>query len=224
VKAFIIFRDRVTYAARCAAALARAGLEVVIVDQGSTYPPALAWLDVLEIRAGTQVLRKGGGHPQELWGWDPFRQACGTERYVVTDPDVVPDDLCPLDWPERLEKILDDSDYSKIGMGLRIDNIPETYQHHDHVVEWERQFWTHPVGDGSVFSAQVDTTLAMYNPLPDFPHFTIDGLRTGPPYVAEHLAWYEDLENLSPELQYYHEHAEAGISFWTLEDRSAWNQ
>jgi len=41
--------------------------------------------------------------------------------------------------------------------------------------------------------------------------------------VADHLAWHEDLDNLSPELQYYHENAEPGISFWTLEDRSAWN-
>jgi hypothetical protein len=91
------------------------------------------------------------------------------------------------------------------------------------VVTWEQQFWTHPTEDGTGYSSQIDTTLAMYQPLPDRPHFTIEALRTGTPYVAEHLAWYEDLDNLTPELQYYHEHAEPGISFWTLEDRSAWN-
>jgi hypothetical protein len=225
VKAFIIFRDRVTYGSRCASALTLAGLDVHVVDNGTTYKPALAWLDVLEAR-GTPVMRKGGGHPQELWGWKPFREAVGDERYIVTDPDVVPDATCPPDWPARLEKILDEPDggYTKAGLGLRIDDIPEWYHHRDHVLEWEGQFWANPIRDGSMYGAQLDTTLAMYEPLSEQPHFTIDGIRTGPPYVANHLAWYEDLDNLTPELQYYHENTEPGISFWTLEARSAWNR
>lgn len=222
VKGFIIFRDRVTYASRCAQALSTAGLDVCIVDQGSTWPPARAWLDVSEAR-GIQVLRKGGGHPRELWAWDPFRSACGSERYVVTDPDVVPTADCPADWVSYLEKVLDDSDYPKAGLGLTTDTIPESYQHRDHVISWERQFWEHPTGTGGIYAAPIDTTLALYQPLSEHTAFTIEALRTGPPYVADHLAWYEDLDNLTPELQYYHEHAEPGISFWTLEDRSAWN-
>jgi hypothetical protein len=222
MKGFIIFRDRLTYASRCAAALSSAGLEVVIVDNGTTYPPAMAWLDVMEAK-GTPVLRKGGGHPRELWGWVPFRELCGGDRYVVTDPDVVPADDCPDDWLAYLGKILDDSDSPKAGLGLRTDNIPEWYQHREHVITWEQQFWDHPTGIGGIYAAQIDTTLALYQPLAENTAFTIEGLRTGPPYVAEHLAWYEDLDNLSPELQYYHENTEPGISFWTLEDRSAWN-
>lgn len=225
MKAFIIFRDRVTYGQRCAAALTDAGLDVYVVDNGSTWPPACAWLDVLEAQ-GSPVMRKGGGHPQELWGWPPFRELVAEERYIVTDPDVVPDATCPPDWVARLEKILDEPDagYGKAGLGLRIDDIPESYHHHDHVVEWESQFWGNPIRDGSMYGTQLDTTLAMCAPLNELNHFTIDGIRTGPPYLANHLAWYEDLDNLSPELQYYHEHTEPGISFWTLEDRSAWNQ
>ena len=44
MKAFVIFRDRVTYAQQCVAALMIAGLEPVIVDQGSSWPEAVAWL------------------------------------------------------------------------------------------------------------------------------------------------------------------------------------
>jgi hypothetical protein len=163
VKAFIIFRDRVTYGKQCVAALAAAGLEVCIVDQGTTYMPALAWLDVMEAR-GIKVLRKGGGHPRELWGWEPFRSACGGERYVVTDPDVVPAPDCPADWLDHLGKILDDSGFPKAGLGLRTDTIPEWYQHRDHVIEWESQFWN-PTSTDGVYAAQVDTTLALYEPL-----------------------------------------------------------
>lgn len=224
VKAFIIFRDRVSYGNRCFRAMQAAGLEPVIVDHGSTWPPAVAWLDVAEAQ-GFQVLRKGGGHPRELWAWDEFRQACGDEKYVVTDPDVVPSDDCPADWVSRLEEVLDKSGYPKTGLGLRLDRIPASYKHRDHVLSWEAQFWEHDVGVGdyTAYRAPIDTTLALYQPLSENTGFSIEGIRTGPPYLADHLAWYEDLDNLPPELQYYHEHAEPGISFWTLEDRSAWN-
>lgn len=224
MKAFIIFRDRVTYGSRCSKALAAAGLEVVVVDHGSTWPPALAWLDVLEAR-GIQVLRKGGGHPRELWAWEPFRSACGSERYIVTDPDVVPDGECPPDWVSHLEAVLAKSDYPKVGLSLRLDRIPESYQHREHVLSWEAQFWENHIWiDGyAVYRAPVDTTLALYQPLSENTGFSIEGLRTGAPYMAEHLAWYEDLNDLSPELRYYHENAQPGISFWTLGDRSAWN-
>jgi hypothetical protein len=224
VKGFIIFRDRVTYASRCAKALAAVGLDVVVIDNGTTYPPAKAWLEVIQVRGLAQVLWKGGGHPQEIWGWDPFRRACGEERYIVTDPDVVPDDGCPKDWLGYLGRILDaNPDVPKAGLGLRIDNIPEYYQHRDHVIEWESQFWANETSTPGVYASQIDTTLALYQPLRDNPHFNIDGYRTGQPYVAQHLAWYEDLADLPPELQYYHENTEPGISFWTLEGRSAWN-
>lgn len=222
MKAFIITRDRCTYAQLCLTTLAAAGLEPVIVDHGSTWPEALTWLDMLEA-TGTTVLRRGGGHPREMWNWLPFRVLAGVDRYVVTDPDVVPSDDCPLDWPERLGDLLDRyPGYRKAGLGLRTDRIPETYQWRDKVMSWEPQFWQTEVEPG-VYAAGVDTTLAMYHPLTTHSVFGLDGaLRTGHPYVADHLAWYEDLDELTPEIQHYVEHAEPGISHWTRKDKSNW--
>ena len=221
LKAFIIVRDRVTYARQCAEALADAGLDVCPVDSGSTWPAALEWLEEMEA-AGTQVLRRGGGHhPRDLWGWEPFREACGTGRYIVTDPDVVPSADCPADWPDRLGEALDRSGRPKAGLGLRLDRIPEHYQRRDQVLSWEAQFWDKPLDDGT-YDAIIDTTLALYRPLPESPAFSVEAVRTGPPYVADHLAWYEDLADLSPEMRHYHEHADPGISYWTLRGRSVW--
>lgn len=223
MKAFIISRDRAVYAQLCLTALLEAGLETVVVDHGSTWPEALAWLDTLEQGGITTVLRKGGGHPRDLWGWAPFRELCGeTERYIVTDPDVVPSPDCPLDWPARLGDLLDRyPGYRKAGLGLRTDLIPETYQWRNKVLSWEPRFWEFPVEDG-VYAGGIDTTLALYRPLAEC-GFVIDGcLRTGHPYVADHLSWYEDLEHLSPEIEWYATHAEPGISHWTRKDRSNW--
>ena len=221
MKAFIIFRDRVSYAQRCYAALLAAGLEPVVVDHGSSWVAALTWLSSLE-RDGLPVLQRGGGHhPQKLWHWEPFREACGDSRYIVTDPDVVPSEDCPADWPDVLGEALDRTGRPKAGLGLRLDRIPAHYQRRQQALEWEAQFWKDPL-DGGLYDAIVDTTLALYRPLTESPSFEVTAVRTGPPYVADHLAWYEDLGNLTPELAHYHEHADPGISYWTLPGKSVW--
>ena len=222
MKAFIIFRDRVTYLHLCVTAMTEAGLEPVIVDQGSTWPLAKDYLTAMEA-AGVTVLRRGGGHPRTLWDWEPFRQLCSDDLYVVTDCDVVPSDDCPLDWPKRLYQLLDAyPEYSKVGLGLRLDRIPDTYLRKDHVLKWEQKFWDEPLDDG-VYKAPIDTTLAMYRPLQERSFdITLNALRTGYPYVADHVAWYEDYDELDEELRWYHEHAEPGISYWTVAGRSTW--
>lgn len=228
MKAFIICRDRVTYTHLCVTAMIEAGLDPVIVDQGSTWPPAKEYLLGLK-KSGVQVLYRGGGHPRTLWYWEPFRQAAGTDKYIVTDCDVIPSDDCPLDWPEKLGRLLDKHPvYPKAGLGLRLDRIPGHYQRRDHVLKWEQKFWTDRL-DGApeligaeAYKTVIDTTLAMYRaPAAGF-DISLAALRTGYPYVADHLAWYEDYDELDEELRWYHEHAEPGISYWTVAGRSAW--
>lgn len=222
MKAFVIFRDRVTYGRPCIAALRDAGLDVVVADHGTTHPEAFAWLNDLKTH-GTTVMRCGPGHhPRDLWTHDWFRDACGSERYVVTDPDVIPSDDCPPDWLQHLGEVLGvHPEVRKVGLGLRIDRIPAHYDRRHRVIEWERQFWQRPVTDG-VYDAPVDTTLALYAPLGHGETHSFTALRTGAPYLADHLAWYENHADLPDDLRHYHEHAEPDISFWTLAGRSAW--
>jgi hypothetical protein len=216
VKAFVIFRDRVTYARRCVAALAAAGLDVHIVDHESTWPAAVSWLAECEA-AGMPVLRRGGNaHPRDMWSWPPFRAAAGeTEQYVVTDPDVVPADGCPPDWPDRLAAALEAHKVVKAALGLRTDTLPDWYPLRDVVRRWEAQFWQEEIAPG-VYRAPADTTLALYAPLGQCPGFRLldPAVRLGPPYLAEHLPWHEDPAALSDELQYYLEHAAPGSTYW----------
>lgn len=221
MKAFVIFRDRVTYGRPCVAALQAAGLDVIIADHGTTWPEAVDWLHDLQGQ-GVTVVRSGGGHPRDLWNRDLFRALCGNDRYVVTDPDVIPSDDCPTDWLQHLEAILDEHPgCRKAGLGLRLDRIPDHYPRRSQVLEWEQQFWAHPVAD-DLYDAQIDTTLALHAPLAAGEGHSFTALRTGAPYLADHLAWYEDHDNLPGDLKHYHEHAEAGITFWTVAGRSAW--
>ncbi len=216
MRAFVIFRDRLSYGSRCVAALMMAGLDVTVVDHGSTFAPAVDWLSDLEI----PVWYHGGGNPRELWNHPDFRAAVAGERYVVTDPDVVPDDGCPTDWPQHLSALLDVHGQPKIGLGLRIDDIPDHYPRKRQVLDWEGQYWQREIVPG-LYDAGTDTTLAVCQPLGGGGH-TIGGARTGPPYVANHLAWYENPEALPEDVAYYYSHTEPGITFWSIGSRSAW--
>jgi hypothetical protein len=220
LKAFIIFRDRVTYGRQCVAAMDAAGLEPVVVDHGSTWPEAVDWLAELK-KSGVEV-KDDQGHPRELWLRPWLWEMVGlAERYVVNDPDVVPSDDCPADWLAHLGNVLDrHPSFHKAGLGLRIDRIPGHYQRRDQVIFWENQFWGNRISDG-VFDANVDTTLALHVPLAQMGAHSFQAVRTDFPYVADHLAWYEDYENLSDELRWYHDHVEAGITSWTFQGKGA---
>jgi hypothetical protein len=139
--------------------------------------------------------------------------------YVVTDPDVVPARVCPLGWPAHLAGILAraERDCLKVGLGLRTDQVPASRL--EGVLKWEAAYWADEWEPG-VFRANTDTTCAVYRPWRDYPWFGIGpALRTGNPYLAEHLAWYEEDTTmpasgnglpwrLSPELRFYYSRAD----------------
>lgn len=221
MKAFVIFRDRVTYGRQCVAALQQAGLEVFVIDHGSTWQPALDWLPEL-VKNGVPVIEKGPGHhPRDLWGYEEFRRINGwQDRYIVTDPDVVPAEGCPADWVAHLSGVLDRFPaYHKAGLGLRLDNLPDCYPYKGQVLDWENQYWTCQLGDEPVFHANIDTTLAMHIPLMEMGCHSFAGVRSGYPYVADHLGWHEDLAHPTEEMQWYHDHGE-NVSHWTRRGRA----
>lgn len=218
MRAFVITRDRVTYAQRCVDALRRVDLEVVVVDHGSTYEPMVDWLYALGY-GRIQVWHDENAHPRDLWRPDgPIVEYVEPGHpFIVTDCDVVPDDDIPSDWVGWMRVTLDTYPaIRKVGLGLRTDDLPPWYEHRDAVQHWEARYQPittiggvlAPVADGRGVIADVDTTLAMYRwPEP----FAIGpAMRLSAPYVARHLTWYEDSANPTPEEAYYREHAEYG--------------
>jgi hypothetical protein len=87
----------------------------------------------------------------------------------------------------------------KSGVSLRIDDLPAWQSD---VVNWERRFWSRPVG-GRYYQAPIDTTLCMYaSVLPHRRAMSVGGIKTvrsSQPYTARHVPWYLDCENLDEE-------------------------
>jgi hypothetical protein len=132
--------------------------------------------------------------------------------YVYTDSDIVPDSGCPDDVVEKfLALLLSHWWVDKVGFGLRIDNLPDSYEKKDAVLGWEAKHWEREVEPG-VFRAPIDTTFALYRPFAR--GWSGRSLRTGLPYVAVHTPWYEDSLNPSIEEIHYAKSARAGISTW----------
>ncbi len=221
MKIFIIMRDRLEPVKKLLPWLE--GHEIIFVDNLSTYKPLLAFY-AENPQYTVHFTNKNNGHTSP---WD-FGYVPKDEKYVVTDPDVVPDENCPKDFLEVMSNILDAApDIQKVGFGLRIDDLPDHYIGKQSVIKHETGFWgcRRDVLGYEGHEVPIDTTFAMYkegayvrrfcSPTEIFP-----ALRLGTPYVAQHLAWYSDSKNPSKEEQYYKVRANRKIANWLADSVS----
>lgn len=219
IPVFIVNRNRLEALRRLVGWLLTAGTRrVVIMDNASDYPPLLAWYE--QLPEGAKLMRLERNHgPYVLWQ-QGVHQVLDTP-YVLTDSDVVPAAGCPQDLVGRLLELLQrHPDAKKVGPGLRIDNLPDSYAEADTVRKWESQFWEHPVAPG-VFAAPIDTTFALYPARGEFSNDACN-LRLGAPYLTEHTPWYVDEAALSAEERHYREHTSATFSNWSVAKKDSW--
>jgi tetratricopeptide (TPR) repeat protein len=207
-------RDRLAPMLRLLDWLRRAGhRNVIILDNQSTYPPLLRFYEQL---SGPRLVRLdvNAGHVA-LWRAGILARLRIETPFVYTDPDIVPDEGCPLNAVEHFCRILlGHGQPLKVGFNLRIDDLPDCYRHKEMVIRWEgAQFWSpHLEIRPGQYWAPIDTTFALY---PAHAPYVLPGIRTGPPYVARHLTWYSDSANPDEEEQYYRAHAVAGVTNWS---------
>lgn len=208
---FIICRDRVTCLRRLIAWLERAGHDrIYLVDNQSSYPPLLEYLHTCP---HTVIPLKENFGPLAVWRTNLLSTLRIEEPYVVTDPDVVPDDACPPDAIDFFERVLDRFPaFDKVGFGLHIDDIPEAHKFRDAIIRWERPFWEKEI-DTALYAAHIDTTFALYRP--GVPFKKTECIRTGAPYLARHTPWYSDVDDLSDEDAYYCTRLNAADSYWS---------
>lgn len=197
---FILNFNQVSFLARQVAWLLQAGYRnLTVIDNHSTYPPLLSYYDELT-RNGAIALRRRAGNDDKRTVWDEHLRPLD-RPFVFTSSDVVPDASCPADVVARLGVHLrEHPEVVKVGLGLRIDDLPPTYRHRREVRVWEGEFWRAPVAPG-LFSAPVDSTFALYRRGTEYALWP--ALRTGWPYLARHEPWYADSAHPSEEALYY---------------------
>lgn len=208
IPVFIICRDRLLGLQRLMAFLQQCSgvSDIFLVDNASTYSPLLGFL------AGCKhvVRLETNEGPYGVWRKNLLPK---DQEYVVTDSDVVPDERCPKDVVQHLGNLLPMHWGRKAGLGLRIDDLPDHYSRKNEVIAWETPFWQRQLSPG-VFDAPIDTTFARYRVTPGGPRFVWQAVRTGPPYVAQHLSWYEDSAHPTDEALYYRVHVDPRFTSW----------
>jgi len=191
---------------------------VTVIDNASTWQPLL---DYYYSHDELRVIRnKENLGPYAFWELGLHRQQ--KERFIVTDPDVVPAGYClsALRTISQMESVMSLHNASKVGPSLRIDNLPDHFRYKQDVLKWEQQFWDRPVFDwvvttskNPVYHADIDTTFAMYEPGSEVRNAK-PCLRLAPPYCFEHVPWYEDSAAPNAERDYYLAHARKDWIHW----------
>jgi hypothetical protein len=194
--------------------------DIWLIDNASTYEPLVDYLAATTHHVVRLTDNLGHRSP---WLSGTVQRVAHERSFVVSDPDVVPDPACPHDVLDHLAEILARyPDIDKVGLGLRIDDLPEHYALRADVIDWEGKFWDPAIEiEPGIYAAGVDTTFALYRPL-DRRHELMRAVRTGKPYVARHLPWYQDTANLSEEDAYYRAHADTTMSNWDRDQLPWW--
>jgi len=186
---------------------------IYIVDNASTYPPLLSYYSEIEA-TGITIIRLGENvGSRALWERNILTSTGVASEFVYTDSDVVPAPFCPGNVVGHLQSILAaHPEIKKVGIGLRLDEIPSHFRHRDEVLHWEKQFWRWPAARGLMF-APVDTTFALYRPGSEHGQ-EYTNLRTTYPFLGDHLGWYEDSGNPTEEDRFYLGSARRGVTSW----------
>ncbi len=217
---FIITKDRVTVLKKSIESFLKLKeVEIIIHDNNSTYPQMVAYLNQLE-REGVKVCR----HPDAKGTFYDISDSVyktilewyetnDSPYYVVTDPDIELEQPCVEMLEFYKEVLLINKSIPVVGPMLRIDDIPDCFSLKEEMVESHKiQFWdkkpTSSYKDVNLLYSGIDTTFGMYRKDFKFKRLNL-GLRVYEPYMARHLDWYMDTNNLSEEEKYYIEHASA---------------
>jgi hypothetical protein len=220
---FIITKDRVTCLKQCIEGYKKLGdIEIVIHDNASTYPPMYKYLNELTDQ-GVKIYK----HPQAENHFcdisdspretiEDWYKTNDSPYYIVTDPDI---DL-ENPTPELLNYFIDVSETFNadvVGPMLQLDDLPNHFKLKDEIIAVQkRQFWQPEqqlIMHKGIYiqHCAIDTTFGLYKKNFSFKRLNF-GYRVRSPYMAKHLDWYLDTENLSEESLFYIDHCSHLVS------------
>ena len=173
-----------------------------ILDNNSTYPPLLNWYDncpytVERLKSNLgQLSIYNSGYINKFSGWVAY-----------SDSDIELNPNTPGGFVEKMIEIAEKYNKLKVGLALRIDDLPTT-RYGLYVKKEEQKFWYKEVAD-CIYEADVDTTFSIIKVGQPFQY---QALRIAGDFTARHIPWYLDYDNLTEEEIYYIEHSSSEFS------------
>lgn len=163
-----------------------------IIDNASTYAPLEEWYDT----EPCTILRLQRNLGQlAIYNSDYINNFSGWIAYTDSDIELNPD--TPEDFIEKMIQTAEKYSYNKVGLALRIDDLPDT-EYANYAKHWEQRYWKQEL-EKDVYVASVDTTFSIIKVgLP----FQYEALRIAGNMTARHVPWYLEYNNLNEEEEF----------------------
>lgn len=193
-------RDRLTTTKKLVKDLNKLGYtNVIILDNDSSYPPLLQWYEENPCRV-VRLLENMG--QLAIFNSGLINEWVSGSWIGYTDSDIELNPNTPPDFLQTLQKIGDKYGVNKVGLALRIDDIPDNTENQRWVKQWEARFWEYMI-EPLVFRGEVDTTFGIIKVGQPFQYHA---LRVGGDLTCRHIPWYHSFEELDEEETYYLDH------------------
>lgn len=199
--------------------------ELVIIDNGSDWPPAIDLLERLEeapevrriFRLGQVATMNALTEHINIATQIEYQRAKKSDWFAVTDADVCFDGTHGAALAQY-RKLAHKTGHA-VGPHLRIDGtIPAGYPLRSRLLATETRLLYRDTMEwyGAIpYSLHpIDTTFHMFPATPTFKRLGMNTLRVGPPYDAMHLDWHVDVFNPTPENEVYVGRGGHGIGSW----------
>lgn len=173
--------------------------EIVIIDNDSSYPPLLDWYATL---VGSVEVRRGANLGHNAF-WHLGLQGEVGEYFVYTDSDIELDIEMPDDWKRQMLDLILKYETDKVGLAIRIDDIPEHYPYRMQVLRDQEGCWITEVEDG-VYWADTDTTFALMRNTGRNTYRSLRVAKRG--FKSRHAPFYLDFSDLPTEERYVLDH------------------
>lgn len=195
---------------------------IVVLDNGSTYEPLLDWYkqQVVEVHFcqqnyGPEALDCARNFEPDFQ--KKYNHIILNQYHVYTDSDVVPVDEVSDSFIDDMIALSKKYDIPKLGLSLKIDDIPDHFSLKGKVVEHESSFFQRQYIDDELcrlFKAPVDTTFAVNSPGMLCGYSDL-AYRAAGTYFARHVPWYYDSNNLPTDETYYLQHIVGSRPHWS---------
>ena len=170
--------------------------EIIIIDNGSTYEPLLEWYYSIQDKVEV-IWGKNQGH-LALWAIGLNKQL--PELFVYTDSDIELNADFPENWKQIMSNVYYKFGFNKVGLGIKIDDIPDHYRYKNQVIRNEGRWWLNEI-DKDIYTADTDTTFCLIKNIGDNPYKSVRVCSDN--MISRHAPWYINLDNLDEEEKFY---------------------
>lgn len=194
---------------------------IIILDNGSEYPPLLQWYEELMC---SHITRKrvhimylpNLGH---LALWEIELQKYLGDYFVYTDSDLELNNDFPKEWKTIMLNTMFETNVDKISLGIKIDDLPDHYLFKDQVIKNESRWWQNQFKRDYYF-ADTDTTFSLLKNKGDNQYQSVRICTNN--MLCRHIPWYLDLVNLDSEEIFYLERIDHNkLTQYTIQHKTA---